>query len=84
MPAPCRMLKRVVLVPCQRASIAAQAQAQAWERSGRAVFTPGQIVCARANPAGLAHLENYKLCVGSRPSAIGWAVVVGRVAAMHK
>jgi len=67
-PTPCRPLERAVPVPCQRASIAAQARAR-----GRAVLGtstgeagPGRFRTgpnqhrARAGPMGQARLENFK------------------------
>ena len=66
-PTPCRPLERAVPVPCQRASIAAQARAR-----GRAVLGtstgeagPGRFQTgpnqhrARAGPMGQARLENF-------------------------
>jgi len=66
-PTPCRPLERAVPVPCQRASIAAQARAR-----GRAVLGtstgeagPGRFRTgpnqhrARAGPMGQARLENF-------------------------
>ena len=67
-PTPCRPLERAVPVPCQRASIAAQARAR-----GRAVLGtstreagPGRFRTgpnqhrARAGPMGQARLENFR------------------------
>ena len=66
-PTPCRPLERAVPVPCQRASIAAQARARgravlgtSTGEAGPGCFRTGPNQhCARAGPMGQARLENF-------------------------
>jgi len=84
-PTPCRPLERAVPVPCQRASIAAQARAR-----GRAVLGtstgeagPGRFRTgpnqhrARAGPMGQARLKNFTLRLSARSRQRGPRPCIG-------